>query len=32
MTRAEADKLAVENPAEMAKKMGESYTVIDNAA
>ena len=32
MTRAEADKLAMENPAEMAKKMGEGYKVVDEAA
>ena len=32
MTRAEADKLARENPAEMSKKMGEGYKVVDEAA
>ncbi len=32
MMRAEADKLATENPAEMAKKMGEGYKVVDEAA
>ena len=32
MTRAEADKLAGENPGEMAKRMADGYMVVDEAA
>ena len=32
MTRAEADKLGLENPAEMAKLMSEGWRVVDDAA
>ena len=32
MSRAEADKLATENPQEMQKRMAEGYRVVDNAA